>query len=92
MFQSDVSTDFVFRFVFLMKTRFAAGASWDHTAETTPVKTVGSVSTVWTVQCVSVTQASRETGNSVTRLTQALTSQYQQIFVPKRPRPVRPGA
>lgn len=48
----------------LSKLLLNSGASWVHTAEITPVKTAGSVSTVWMVQYVSVKQASKETGMS----------------------------
>lgn len=48
----------------LSKLVLNSGASWGHTAEITPVKTVGSVLTVWMAQYVSVKQASKETGMS----------------------------
>lgn len=39
-----------------------SGARWDRTVKTTPVRTEELVSPPWTVQCVSVRQASWETG------------------------------
>lgn len=64
------TTEYKFFLIFLYfwgcfsKLALNSGASWARTAETTPVKTVGSVLTVWMVQYVSVKQASRETGIS----------------------------
>lgn len=60
----------------LSKLVLNSGASWGRTAEITPVKTVGSVLTVWMVQYVSVKQASKETGMSRLQIHEVDTLNY----------------